>query len=146
MCEETSRDGHPMPNSSQFVFPTIVAPETFSRWTTVASNGDWKSSEIKESVWSVSIRASGREVSVHLLRRMADEHVVSMFLAQMLSLIATVIPFNFPRETRGGSSGMTYTSAFTPAFFSLTVRRHENCAVVERARDESLRWLSVVLC
>ena len=32
--------GYPMPNSSQFVFPMMVAPEAFSRWTTVASNGD----------------------------------------------------------------------------------------------------------
>jgi len=69
----------------------------------------------------------------------AEEHVVSIFLAHMLSLIATVIPFNSPRETRVGSSGMTYTSAFTLAFFSLTVRHHENCVtVVERIRDESL--------
>jgi len=34
---------YPMPNSSQFVLPMIVAPEAFSRCTTVASKGDWKS-------------------------------------------------------------------------------------------------------
>jgi len=32
-----------MPNSSQFVFPMIVAPEAVSRCTTVASKGGWKS-------------------------------------------------------------------------------------------------------
>ena len=36
-------DSYPMPNSSQFVFPMIVAPDAFSRRTTVASKGDWKS-------------------------------------------------------------------------------------------------------
>ncbi len=36
-------DRYPMPNSSQFVFPMIVAPDAFSRRTTVASKGDWKS-------------------------------------------------------------------------------------------------------
>lgn len=46
-CVEAASKGvmvtYPMPNSSQFVFPMIVAPEAFSRWTTVASKGDWKS-------------------------------------------------------------------------------------------------------
>ena len=140
MCEEASRgDGYPMPNSSQFVFPIIVAPEAFSRWTTVASKGDWKSSAIKQCKGPVSIRASVREVSIHLPRSIAEEHVVGIFLAHMLSLIATVIPLNCRRETGVGSSGTTYTSAFTLAFFSLTACRHEVCvAVVERKRDESL--------
>jgi len=79
-------------------------------------------------------------VSVHLLRSMAEEHDVGIFLVQILSLIPIVMPFNSPRETRVGSSGMTYTSAFMLVFFSLTVRRHEDCVTaVERER-------SVVLC
>lgn len=32
MCEEALKgDGHPMPNSLQFVFPMIVAPEAFQQ-------------------------------------------------------------------------------------------------------------------
>ena len=43
--DEKYRGGsaYPMPNSSQFVLPTSVAPEAVSRCTAVASNGDWKS-------------------------------------------------------------------------------------------------------
>jgi len=83
-----------MPNSSQFVFPRIFAPEAFSRWTTVASKGDWKTSATKKCKESVSICASGREMSIHLLRSIVEEQVVGKFFAHMLSLIATVIPFN----------------------------------------------------
>jgi len=78
---------------------------------------------------------------------MAEEHVVNIFLAHTLSLIATAIPFNCPHETVVGSSRTTYMSAFTLAFLSLTARHHENCVVVvERKRDESLRGQSIVLC
>lgn len=61
----------------------------------------------------------------HLLGSMAEEHVVGMLLVHMLSLIATVVPSKGPRETGAGSSGTTYTSAFTLAFFALTACRHE---------------------
>lgn len=81
----------------------------------------------------------GREVNTHSLRSMAEEHVVGMFLVHMLSLIATVIPFNRPREARAGSSGTTYTSAFTLAFLTLTACRHDTCvAVAESKQDENL--------
>ena len=139
MCEEASRgDGYPMPNSSQFVFPMIVAPEAFSRWTTVASKGDWKSSATKKCKGSVSIRASGRDMSVFLLRSIEEEQVVGISLVHMLSLIATVIPFNCPCETGVGSSGTTYMSAFTLAFFCLTACRHETCVAVVAKKQECL--------
>jgi len=75
-----------------------------------------------------------------LPRSIAEEHVVGMFLVHMLSLTATVTPSNGPRETgRSASSGTTYTSAFTLAFFSSTAWRHEACvAVVLGKREESL--------
>ena len=57
-----------MPNSSQFVYPMIAIPEVFSRWTTVASKGNWKALEIKQCKGSVWIRALGGEVSLNLLR------------------------------------------------------------------------------
>ena len=86
-------------------------------------------------------------MSVHLLRSMAEEHVVGMFLTHMLSLIATVMPFSCPGETGVGSSGTTYTSAFTLAFFFLTTCRHEaRVGVVERKECESLWGPRVVLC
>ena len=70
-----------------------------------------------------------------------------MFLAHMLSLIATVIPFSCPGETGVGSSGTTYTSAFTLAFFCLTACRHGTCVgVVERKECESLWGPMVFLC
>ena len=70
-----------------------------------------------------------------------------MFLVHMLSLTATVIPFNGPSETGPASSGMTYTSAFTLAFFCSTAWRHEACAAeVMSEREEILRWPSVLLC
>jgi hypothetical protein len=84
---------------------------------------------------------------VHLLRSMAEEHVVGMFLTHILSLIATVMPFSCPGETGVGSSGTVYTSAFTLAFFFLTTCRHEACvSVVERKECESLWGPMVFLC
>jgi len=66
MCEEASRgDGHPMPNLSLFVFPMIVAPEAFSRWTMVALKGDWKSSEIKQCSQHSHIGAGGEHSSIY---------------------------------------------------------------------------------
>ena len=41
--EKYRRSAYPMPNSSQLVLPTSVAPEAVSRCTAVASKGDWKS-------------------------------------------------------------------------------------------------------
>jgi hypothetical protein len=55
-----------------------------------------------------------------LLWSMAEEHVVGIFLVHMLSLAAIVMPSNGPSETGPVSSGTTYTSAFTLAFFFST--------------------------
>ena len=66
MCEEASRgDGHPMPNSSHFVFPDDRRARGVQQWSMVASKGDWKSSVIKQCKGSASIRESEREVSIH---------------------------------------------------------------------------------
>ena len=136
-----------MPNSSQFVFPMIVAPDAFSRRTTVASKGDWKSfgrmayAKKKQSTWQPQHRGARGRASIpeSLPRSMAEEHVVGIFSVHMLSLTATVVPLNGPRGTGAASSGATYTSAFTLAFFFSTASRHEGCvAVVPRKREESL--------
>lgn len=143
-------DSYPMPNSSQFVFPMIVAPDAFSRRTTVASKGDWKSfwsngicKEEEKSTRQPQHRGARGRASIpeSLPRSMAEEHVVGIFLVHMLSLTATVVPLNGPRGTGAASSGATYTSAFTLAFFFKTASRHEGCIAVvlrKRKREESL--------
>ena len=47
----SNQTAHPIPNSSQFVFPTICAPEVRSSRTTVASYGEEKSVWRSGSVW-----------------------------------------------------------------------------------------------
>jgi hypothetical protein len=113
------RGAYPMPNSSQFVFPMIVAPEANNWCTTVASKGDRKSGvHVYDRI--IIARSSGAS-EPYLPRSMAEEHVVGIFLVHMLSLTATVMPFNGPSETGpASSSGTTCTSAFTLAFFCST--------------------------
>ena len=69
---------------------------------------------------------------------MAEEHVVGIFLARMLFLLAAVIPFSCPRETRV-LSGRMYTSALTQAFSCLAACGYKTCVtVIKRKQDESL--------
>ena len=81
---------YPIPNSSQFAFPTIRAPEVRSSCTTVASYGGERSARRLGPVGR-----SGNEIlSVPLSVR--DEHVVGMSEVHMLSFTATVIPDRGP--------------------------------------------------
>lgn len=64
------KNTHPIPNSSQFAFPTIGASASRKSFTTVASYGDLNGP-----------RGSG-EMSI------AEEHVVGIDVVDMLSLIA----------------------------------------------------------
>ena len=111
MREEASRgDGHPMPNSLHYVFPMIAAPEAFSGWMAVASKGELKvfNDENKAKGRSAfAHRDSGQEVSIHLLQSMAEEHVVGMFLARMLSLLTAVMRYRsaVPVKRRWGYPG-----------------------------------------
>lgn len=65
-------DTDPIPNSSQLAFPTISAPLSERKETTVASNGDRNPCNILE------------------------EHVVGQDFVQMLSLTASRSPVNAP--------------------------------------------------
>lgn len=93
-----------MPNSSQLVLPTIVAPPFNSKSTTVASNGDVKSCSIRE------------------------EHVVGMSAVHMLSLMATEILLKGALRT-GFVSIASYTSAFTLGFLASTTDFHDSLRV-----------------
>lgn len=68
---------HPIPNSSQFAFPTIFAPLAESKDTTVASKGEWKFSNILE------------------------EHVVGSDFVHMLSFTARRRPTRGPVPDEG---------------------------------------------
>jgi len=122
-----------MPNSSQFVFPMMATPEAFSRGTTgrcVEGRLEVFSDEAMKGL--VSIRASGREVSAHLLRSMAEEHVVSTFLAHMLSLIATVITFNSPREGSRVVRDYVYERVYTGIFLFDSMSPRNQCLVAKK--------------
>jgi hypothetical protein len=92
---------------------------------------EWRLEVFKPHVLKLTSRALERgearrgEAFLDLPRSIAEEHVVGMFLVHMLSLTATVMPFNGPSETAPASSGATQTSAFTPSFFFSTAWRHE---------------------
>lgn len=79
---------HPIPNSSQFAFPTISAPLSDNSATAVASNGDVK------------------------LPNIFEEHVVGSDLVQMLSLTANRRPVNGPLPD-DGQVEVVATSALT---------------------------------
>lgn len=111
---------YPIPNSSQFVFPIIVAPESLNSWTTVASKGDLKSRA--RTVNDAHASTAGK---LCLPRSIAEEHVVGIFLVHILSFTATVMSCNGPSEMVPSSSGATYTSAFTLSFLFCTVTRQD---------------------
>ena len=87
--EGNNETTHPIPNSSQFVFPTICAPEVRSSCTTVASYGEEKSAR-RSGLVGKSDGIMGAPLSVR------DEHVVGMSEVHMLSFTATVIPASGP--------------------------------------------------
>ena len=68
---------NPIPNSSQFVLPTICAPEDCNNRTTVASKGETKSTE-EHQLYNV------KNAKYPPLNR-ADEHVVLSFFVHILS-------------------------------------------------------------
>ena len=88
----TATNTHPMPNSSQLVFPTIIAPLLDSNDTTVASKGEVKPSSILEA------------------------HVVGNDLVHILSFTATDRPARGPAPEEGyGVLPAMGRSAFTDA-------------------------------
>ena len=88
-ARSASKVAHPIPNSSQFVFPTIRAPEVRSSCTTVASYGEEKSVRRSEPV-GMCDGVLGAPLSIR------DEHVVGMSEVHMLSFTAIVIPERGP--------------------------------------------------
>jgi len=80
---------YPIPNSSQFVFPTTCAPAVRRSCTTAASYGEEKSGQKLEPV-----RKSDKTLDAPLSMR--DEHVVGMSEVHMLSFTATAMPDNGP--------------------------------------------------
>ena len=107
----SNQTAHPIPNSSQFVFPTICAPEVRSSCTTVASYGDEK------SVWRSGLVRRRSEGIVGEPLSIRDEHVVGMSDVHMLSFTAIVIPDRGPsgRVRLGLGSFSTCTKALIRA-------------------------------
>jgi hypothetical protein len=108
---------YPMPNSSQFVLPRIVAPASCSSFTTVASKGEVYSVTLVKSLPEQSNQTKGI-----LPFNMADEHVVGNELVAMLSFTA-IETLDNRSESSDISEGSreTQTKAFTAAFFSAMV-------------------------
>jgi hypothetical protein len=77
---------HPIPNSSQFVFPIICAPAFLSASTTVASVGGVNSRKKLQQGQDNSLMMTRRQP-----RSIADEQVVGIDEVHILSFTATVM-------------------------------------------------------
>ena len=111
---------YPMPNSSRFVLPAMIAPAARSRVTTVASYG-----------------------LVNFLR-LWDPHVVGYSVVQILSLRAMRLPFraNSLRSVDYSKLNIREISVFC----SLTLLWRSVCTsmIVDRG-DESIAYASISL-
>ena len=76
-------------------------------------------------------------MSAHLLRSMAEEHVVSTFLAHMLSLIATVITFNAdsPHEGSRVVRDYVYERVYASIFLFDSMSRRNQCLVAKKQEE-----------